>query len=296
MNVIEAKTFDGVALPNAVNAEGDAVRPAGSLSGVSYIMLVNADGSLQYGTTTTPFIVDLGSNNDVTVTGIVTANAGTNLNTSLLALEAGGNLAGATTSLAIMDDWDNTASDGASVSGDVAHDGVDAGEPVKIGFKAVDPTALPTSVAANDRANGLSDLKGSQLVYLSSQLFGEDSTNTLIAVIEKPLSVSTYTPDLDTSAALEASSVTKASAGNLYGFSASNTNATGHWIQFFNSTTVPADATVPALEFAIGGEGTISQEWPKGRHFSTGISWCISSTNGTKTIAGATALADVNFK
>lgn len=38
--------------------------------------------------------VDLGANNDVTVTsGSVTANAGTNLNTSALALESGGNLA-----------------------------------------------------------------------------------------------------------------------------------------------------------------------------------------------------------
>ncbi len=41
--------------------------------------------------------VDLGVNNDVTVTGTVTANAGTNLNTSALALEAGGNLAGLVT-------------------------------------------------------------------------------------------------------------------------------------------------------------------------------------------------------
>lgn len=37
--------------------------------------------------------VNLGTNNDVTVTGSVTANAGTDLNTSALALEAGGNLA-----------------------------------------------------------------------------------------------------------------------------------------------------------------------------------------------------------
>jgi hypothetical protein len=38
--------------------------------------------------------VDLGANNDVTVTsGSITANAGTNLNTSALALETGGNLA-----------------------------------------------------------------------------------------------------------------------------------------------------------------------------------------------------------
>ena len=36
--------------------------------------------------------VNLGTNNDVTVTGTITANAGTDLDTSALALESGGNL------------------------------------------------------------------------------------------------------------------------------------------------------------------------------------------------------------
>lgn len=40
----EAKDFDGSALPNAV-AEGDAIRPAASLSGVQYMMLLGEDGS-----------------------------------------------------------------------------------------------------------------------------------------------------------------------------------------------------------------------------------------------------------
>lgn len=61
-------------------------------------------------------------------------------------------------SLSIMDDWDNAASDGASVSGDVAHDSADAGEPVKIGGKAV--SAEPSAVAANDRVNAMFDLVG----------------------------------------------------------------------------------------------------------------------------------------
>jgi hypothetical protein len=38
----------------------------------------------------------------------VTANAGTNLNTSALALESGGNLAAATASLSVLDDWDES--------------------------------------------------------------------------------------------------------------------------------------------------------------------------------------------
>ena len=65
-------------------------------------------------------------------------------------------------SLSVMDDWDNGASDGASVSGDVAHDSPDAGEPLKVGFKAVSPdgTAPGTAVAENDRSNLKGDLDG----------------------------------------------------------------------------------------------------------------------------------------
>jgi hypothetical protein len=47
-------------------------------------------------------------------------------------------------------------------AGDVAHDSPDAGNPVKIGFQA--ETALPTAVANGDRANGISDRYGRQLV------------------------------------------------------------------------------------------------------------------------------------
>jgi hypothetical protein len=49
-----------------------------------------------------------------------------------------------------------------NVSGDIAHDAADSGNPVKVGLKAV--SALPTAVAANDRANGIADLFGRQLV------------------------------------------------------------------------------------------------------------------------------------
>jgi hypothetical protein len=61
----------------------------------------------------------------LTVDGTVTANAGTNLNTSALALETGGNLAAATTSLSVIDDWDET--DRAKVNSIVGQAGVAAG-------------------------------------------------------------------------------------------------------------------------------------------------------------------------
>ena len=65
-----------------------------SITGTA-IMLEGAADTLVAapGTAADGMLVNLGTNNDVTVTGTVTANAGTNLNTSLLALETGGNLA-----------------------------------------------------------------------------------------------------------------------------------------------------------------------------------------------------------
>lgn len=70
------------------------------------------------------------------------------------------------TAVQIIDDWDNGASDGASVSGDVAHDSPDAGEPVKLGAKAVpiDGTDPGEAVAEDDRVNLRGTLDGLLLV------------------------------------------------------------------------------------------------------------------------------------
>lgn len=46
--------------------------------------------------------------------------------------------------------------------GGIAHDSADSGNPVKVGYKAAN--ALPTAVANDDRANGISDLWGRQLI------------------------------------------------------------------------------------------------------------------------------------
>lgn len=49
-----------------------------------------------------------------------------------------------------------------NTAGDVAHDGVDSGNPIKFGTKAA--SALPTAVTDGDRANAISDLNGRVLV------------------------------------------------------------------------------------------------------------------------------------
>jgi hypothetical protein len=48
------------------------------------------------------------------------------------------------------------------IGGNVAHDAVDAGNPVKTGFQAV--SALPAAVAHGDRVNGVANLLGQQML------------------------------------------------------------------------------------------------------------------------------------
>lgn len=69
-----------------------------------------------------------------------------------------------TASLSVLDDWDNAASDGASVSGDVAHDSADAGEPVKVGAKAETSLSGVTLVADGDRTDLYAGVDGVQIV------------------------------------------------------------------------------------------------------------------------------------
>lgn len=111
-------------------ASTDEVTYSGDTSHVQLVrpvLVTGAEGSKT--------VVDLPGDNtngldvDVTrlpaITGAVIANAGTNLNTSLLALEAGGNLASAVTALQIIDDWDE--SDRAKVNTIVGQAGVTGG-------------------------------------------------------------------------------------------------------------------------------------------------------------------------
>ena len=74
--------FDGSALPTATNVdtEGEAVPAAASIKGVQYVMVVNEDGSLERGTSTTPLVVSDGSGslNVIVDSGAITVSA-TNL-------------------------------------------------------------------------------------------------------------------------------------------------------------------------------------------------------------------------
>lgn len=130
--------------------------------------------------------------------------------------------------------------------------------------------------------NGVSGT-GVQRVTIAS-----DSTGTI--------AVTSVAPTNDTSAAYEASSVTKASAGTLWGFSGYNSKTADQFILFFNSTTVPADATAAVLVWKVAALSPFSLDFGlKGRSFSTGIAWSNSSTAPTKTIGSADIFLDAQY-
>lgn len=128
-------------------------------------------------------------------------------------------------------------------------------------------------------------------------LGGSDGTNLraittdttgIITVHKIPSSSSTFAPSAVDSTALEAGHVIKASAGTLYSLSGYNSKTGPQFILIFNSTTVPADTTVPIIVLIVPQQSNFS--WDAGQYgkaFSTGISVSNSSTAATKTAGAA---------
>lgn len=136
----------------------------------------------------------------LTVSGSVTANAGTDLNTSALALESGGNLEAAASVLGATDDAAASAGGTGTLSAKirlmttqlaslvtaaqliddivaVANDDTDAGNPLKIGGRA---TTLPSSVSSGDRVNAWFTLLGAQIFGMDTNSdAGADGLTTL---------------------------------------------------------------------------------------------------------------------
>lgn len=237
--------------------------------------------------------------NTITVDGTVTVNAGTNLNTSALALESGGNLAGAATSLAVIDDWDE--SDRAKVNIIAGQAGITAGAGAvgastpRVTLASDDPAVvalqlLDNAVSGNElQVDVVASLPaGSNNIGDVDVLSVAAGTNLIGDVGISGARTSGGTTifrsiDLD-----ESEEEIKASAGQVYWIHAMNLAATKRFLKFYNATaaSVTVGTTTPVLTFPLGTTGDTNGAGftfaiPNGIAFGTAI-----------TVAATTGVAD----
>lgn len=283
------------------------------------------------------------------IAGTVTANAGTNLNTSALALEAGGHLAtvdtstaaasttlGATNGAAVVTDangtvqqylrglikglaagtWQVVLGTSAAVIGHVIVDTAPSTAVTNAGTFAVQSTnqtqtdtvmiggvnvkeinAVPPLMG-----NGAAGTGGLRVSIASDSTGvvqpGNTPNTTPWITAHWPDGSSSGSPSNVVSTALEASHVVKNAAGTLYLLTCLNTKTSTQYLQIFNSTTVPADATATTTApMVCAATSNCSVSYGVyGRYFATGIAWSNSSTATTKTIGSADMWCDAQVK
>lgn len=217
---------------------------------VGLVGSASGGGQLIPGSATDGLLVNLGANNDVTVTGTVTAN-----------LASGTNNIGDVDVLSVVP---GTSATSLGKAEDAAHSSGDTGV-MALGVRAASPT---------DRSAGPTD--GDYEPF---------AVNEVGAVWTSPTpsangGCSIYsTLDLD-----ETEEEVKATAGTVYGCWVTNTATTTRWLKFYNATAanVTVGTTTPVI--TIGIPGNTSDDISGNFGFGMGIKFdtaiCIAATTG----------------
>lgn len=213
------------------------------------------------------------------VSGTVTANLGTidgaatEATLGTLALESGGNLAGAAASLAVMDDWDEA--DRAKVNVIAGQAGVDAGS--------------GTVSAATQR------------VVLATDVALPAGTNSLGKTVAEASASGTGTSTFRDAALSNADVAVKASAGRVYGYNLFNPGSALAYVHFYDAATadVTVGTTTPKLSLALPSNANaqigVDSGFDPPITFATAITVAASTTPGGGTAPGTAIVANVLY-
>ncbi len=188
-----------------------------------------------------------------------------------------------------------------TVQGNTGSGSPDSGNPVKIGgvYHATQPT-----FADGQRVDAQFDSRGNLLTSLATGIAGEDVTNNVLGITQKPVLSSAYTVSAAVAFGTVAAANLKAIPGIFFGVYATNQNAALRYFQIFNSSGTPAANAVPIWSFPIpAGSGTNPGvlQLPNlffgmnGFYLNTGVAWGVSTTRATFTAATPTD-HDINIQ
>jgi len=181
-----------------------------------------------------------------------------------------------------------------TIVGNIASGTTDSGNPVKVGGKY--NLSAPTFTDGY-RADLQQDINGLLKIREGYGPGYEDNVNGVAAILQKPISNSSYAPSDYTNFGAVPGTNVKGSAGNVYSVHVTSTSSTISYFQLFNASSAVPNGATPVASYVMGSvtSGGVAElkldttHFAPSKYFSTGISWAISSTNGTLGTASITA-------